>query len=180
MLSEILFCLGMFLISRQIQHVPIHTTIYDIGHEYIPKYIPNISKLAMYIFLQFFSLFLPVLTYFAVGFSLFYLFIMHILRIPAYWMTLLPVLDNIEHRFYNQYLIGLAGGNSDYIWSGHASTAMFSSVALYYHYSNVPCLLSLVIYNLILGIFIIGTKNHYSVDVYLGWLIGYLFGNTVL
>ena len=91
------------------------------------------------------------------------------------YCTFLPKLPNDNHSSLNRRLFGLVGGESDYIWSGHASLVAIATTYLWKE-SSLKKQIGLLMYNMLLGILIIATRNHYTVDVYLAWIIGGLLG----
>lgn len=172
--QEFLLIFSCLIISRYVGSLPVRWKIYDLGHQYIKKYTKNPGT--TYLVLQCMSLSPPVITYLCFGLPLNYLTIMHLCRIPAYYLTQLPLLDNSRHRKYNKYLFGLAGGSNDFIWSGHVSTLAYTSIHVWKYFDqNINLLCGLIAYNFYLCLLIIATRNHYTVDVYIGLLIGALF-----
>jgi len=165
MFEKLFFIFTISIIAKYIKIKNMNNYIFDFGH-----------NLSLYIFLQISSITIPIIIYYYFQFSLYLLLLMHILRIPAYRLTILPPLNNIEYQKYNEKLFGLCGGNRDYIWSGHSSTVAFASCIYILNNTNLIYKILLLFYNICLGILIIGTRNHYSVDVYVGWIIGSLFG----
>ena len=173
MYNQILFVIGSFILSKLVSKGVQTNIIVDLGHKSLPRIENNIYT---YVILQSLSLGFPVITYIIYDFSLFWLLLMHYLRFPAYRITILPLLDNENHRKYNKVLGGFAGGTSDYIWSGHSSTVAYASMWILNYKNNIFFNISVILYNLILGFLIVCTRNHYTIDVYLGWIIGSLFG----
>jgi len=104
---------------------------------------------------------------------LFLMSITQVLRAFCAMSTVLPPLQqyNDKWRFG-----GLNGGGTEYIFSGHASYSALTSIYLYNN--NVVSLFSLALYNIISQGLIVVTRNHYTVDVLLAWIIvPLLYGN---
>lgn len=88
--------------------------------------------------------------------------------------TVLPPLKNYHDKYR---LGGINGTGTEYIFSGHASYSALSAIYLYKH--NIVGLFPLIIYNLITQFLIIITRNHYTVDIILAWIIVPLvYGNV--
>lgn len=80
--------------------------------------------------------------------------------------TALPPLKNYGDKYR---IGGLNGTGTEYIFSGHASYSAIGAIYLYN--KNIVGPFSLIIYNSISQISIIITRNHYTVDVILAWII---------
>jgi len=95
--------------------------------------------------------------------------VIQIIRIICSISTILPPLKKYGEkiRFY-----GINGSGTEYIFSGHASySAIFS---LYLYSKNILGLYTLFLYNFISQFLIIVSRNHYTIDVVLAWIIGTL------
>lgn len=80
--------------------------------------------------------------------------------------TVLPPLKNYRDKIR---FGGINGSGTEYIFSGHASySAIFS---LYLYSKNIVSLYILFLYNFISQFLIIVSRNHYTVDVVLAWII---------
>lgn len=80
--------------------------------------------------------------------------------------TVLPPLKNYRDKIR---FGGINGSGTEYIFSGHASySAIFS---LYLYSKNIVSLYILFLYNFISQFLIIVSRNHYTVDVILAWII---------
>jgi len=80
--------------------------------------------------------------------------------------TALPPLQ----RYTDKYRLGgLNGTGTEYIFSGHASYSALGAIYLYT--KGFVSLFPLVIYNIISQLSIIITRNHYTVDIVLAWII---------
>lgn len=80
--------------------------------------------------------------------------------------TVLPPLKNYADKYR---LGGLNGTGTEYIFSGHASYSALGAIYLYT--KGFVGLFSLIIYNIISQLAIIVTRNHYTVDIVLAWII---------
>lgn len=80
--------------------------------------------------------------------------------------TALPPLKNYGDKYR---IGGLNGTGTEYIFSGHACYSSISAIYLYNR--NIIGLFSLIVYNCISQLSIIITRNHYTVDVILAWII---------
>lgn len=90
--------------------------------------------------------------------------------------TVLPPLKNYTDKYR---LGGLNGTGTEYIFSGHASYSALGAIYLYK--KGIVGLFPLLIYNAISQFTIIATRNHYTVDIVLAWIIVPLvWGNMYL
>jgi hypothetical protein len=80
--------------------------------------------------------------------------------------TVLPPLKNYTDKYR---LGGLNGTGTEYIFSGHASYSALGAIYLYN--KGVISLFPLILYNTISQMAIIITRNHYTVDIVLAWII---------
>ena len=89
--------------------------------------------------------------------------------------TVLPPLKKYSDKIR---LGGINGSGTDYIFSGHASYSALSFIYLLrYGYS----LYFLILYNLLSQVLISVSRNHYTVDVILAWIIvPLIWGNLFL
>lgn len=102
--------------------------------------------------------------------------IVQFFRVLCAFTTVLPPLKNYHDKYR---LGGINGTGTEYIFSGHASYSALSAIYLYKNgfVSGIP----LVLYNIISQFLIVLTRNHYTVDVVLAWIITPLvYGNVVL
>lgn len=79
--------------------------------------------------------------------------------------TVLPPLKNYSDKIR---LWGINGSGTEYIFSGHASYSAVCFMILLRRNYSLPFL---IFYNFCSQFFIIISKNHYTVDVLLGWII---------
>mgnify|MGYP003641411489 CR=1 FL=1 len=101
--------------------------------------------------------------------------IINFLRILCMSSTILPSLKHYNNKYR---LGGINGTGSEYIFSGHASFTTLS--AIYLHKYGYDWKL-LFIYNFITQGLIIITRNHYTVDIILAWIIvGLVYSNVYL
>ena len=90
--------------------------------------------------------------------------------------TVLPPLRSYDEKYR---MGGLNGSGTEYIFSGHASYSALTAIYLYT--TNTVSLPFLIAYNLCSQYTIIATKNHYTIDVILAWIIvPLLYGNRFL
>lgn len=87
-------------------------------------------------------------------------------RVLCMISTILPPLKNYNDK---ARLMGVNGSGTEYIFSGHASYSAASFLYLYSLGLVPPRFLAL--YNLLSQSLIIASKNHYTVDVVLSWII---------
>lgn len=90
--------------------------------------------------------------------------------------TALPPLKNYHDKYR---LGGINGTGTEYIFSGHAS---YSAMSVIYLYSNnIISGFNLLWYNLLSQFLIIVSRNHYTVDVVLAWIIvPIIYGNITM
>lgn len=89
-----------------------------------------------------------------------------ILRCICSASTTLPPLKNYSDKYR---LGGLNGTGTEYIFSGHASYSAIGAIYLYT--KNIIDIFPLIIYNILSQMAIIITRNHYTVDIVLAWII---------
>jgi hypothetical protein len=80
--------------------------------------------------------------------------------------TALPPLKQYSEKYR---LGGINGSGSEYIFSGHASYSALGAIYLYK--KEFIGIFPLLIYNLISQFAIVVTRNHYTVDIVLAWII---------
>jgi hypothetical protein len=98
--------------------------------------------------------------------TFFIMFIVQICKGLCSISTVLPQLKRYEDKYR---LGGINGSGTEYIFSGHACYSCLSAFYLYFE-KNFNGLF-LIFYNLISQFLIILTRNHYTVDVILAWII---------
>jgi hypothetical protein len=102
--------------------------------------------------------------------------ILQVFRILCSISTVLPPLKNYHDKYR---LGGINGTGTEYIFSGHACYSCVSAIYLYK--AKIFNVLTLIIYNIISQSLIVITRNHYTVDVVLAWIIAPLtYGNIQL
>jgi hypothetical protein len=102
--------------------------------------------------------------------------IVQICRFLCFISTILPPLKNYHDKYR---LGGINGNGSEYIFSGHASYSALCTIYLYTH--NIISGFPLIAYNLTSQFLIIVTRNHYTVDIILAWIIvPLIYGNIFL
>ncbi len=150
------------------------TKIIDIVHHYIPlvkeTYISDIlvlTQLVATIILMDSNTLLEMLLIMAIA---------QLCRVVCMISTVLPPLKNYQDKYR---LCGVNGSGTEYIFSGHACYATVSAIYLYSQgIVNLPFL---VVYNLISQFLITATRNHYTVDIVLAWIIvPLIYGNVKL
>jgi hypothetical protein len=97
---------------------------------------------------------------------LFILSIIQFLRILCFTTTILPPLKKDKIRVF-----GMNGNGSEYIFSGHACYSCITFLYLFLEYKEKINIYFLIIYNIISQSCIIISRNHYTVDVILAWII---------
>ena len=96
------------------------------------------------------------------------------IRLVSTSITTLPISsgkrNNKEHmeRKCSENM-SLTGGCNDYMFSGH--TSFITLCILFIMYAQGKINIMAIIYGIISFVCIIGTHNHYSVDVFIGWII---------
>jgi hypothetical protein len=102
--------------------------------------------------------------------------IVQIFRSICTIVTPLPPLKKYQDKYR---LGGLNGSGTEYIFSGHACYSALGAIFLYKHGIISP--FPLVCYNIISQFLIVATRNHYTIDVILAWIITPLtYANVVL
>lgn len=151
-----LFCLGIANLIK-----PDSQKIVDIIHSNIPvlnsKYISDFLVLAPTVYTLF------LMDSYSLSKLFLIMFIVQMFKGICSISTALPPLKRYEDKYR---LGGINGSGTEYIFSGHACYSCLSAIYLY-NYSPVL----VVLYNLISQFLIIVTRNHYTVDVILAWII---------
>lgn len=65
------------------------------------------------------------------------------------------------------------GGCHDCMFSGHTSITLLLSYCIYQCFPHNVCKYSLLVYSIVSSIVIIASRNHYTVDVIVAWLVVY-------
>lgn len=94
------------------------------------------------------------------------------LRILCFSTTILPPLKTYSEKYR---VGGLNGTGNEYIFSGHACYACISAISLYEKGINIRFL---ILYNVFSQSLIVLSRNHYTVDVILAWIITPLVYNA--
>ncbi len=146
--------------------------LYDLGHAFIPyhKYSKYISEYVI----SFISITILIFFIFNPNIQLLYslLFIYSILTILKgcfFNLTLLP--DSSQECTYSKYF----GSCNDLFFSGHVAKILVL-LLLCDHYDLIPDYISYIYYLLfaILIVFIISARNHYTIYIFVGMIIGFL------
>lgn len=161
MLGLLVFVISLGLCTN-LYRIPNHSTqIIDIVHNNCPEIkIPYISDILV-------AIQVCAMLYWQMSHWYDMITIMgitQIMKVLCSASTVLPPLKAYDSKYR---FGGLNGSGKDYIFSGHAAYAALSSI---YLYSIIP-LGWLVGYNIVTQFLIIATRNHYTVDVLLAWLI---------
>lgn len=97
---------------------------------------------------------------------LFIMSITQILKTICFITTVLPPLKNLNDKIR---VFGVNGNGTEYIFSGHASYSALSFIFLAKKgLINIPFL---IFYNILSQFFISLSRNHYTVDIILAWII---------
>jgi len=87
-------------------------------------------------------------------------------RILCCVSTVLPPLKSYKDKYR---MGGINGSGTEYIFSGHASFSCLSFLILWS--KDILPLYALILYNIVSQSLIVLTRNHYTVDVILAWII---------
>jgi PAP2 superfamily C-terminal len=100
--------------------------------------------------------------------------ITQLFRVFCFFSTTLPPLKKYSDKYR---LGGINGNGTEYIFSGHAS---YSAITFIYLYTNnIISFFPLLVYNIISQSLISLTRNHYTVDIILAWIIvPLIYGNV--
>lgn len=160
----------LFILIACLQIITIYmrrpTEIQDIGHNQIPmirsqwKFIPDMlclltGALAFYLYRASPTVLLK---------ALFYMFL---LRFISIHLTVLPPVKNFECT--ERHPMDCA---QDYIFSGHMASVVLYTLFIYDKFPTwqVP----LIMTNVVQAWFILGLRNHYTIDVFVGTLVAWL------
>ena len=137
--------------------------IYDVIHDNFPPlqlpYLSDILSAAQLIVCVMTISFPEILLFLQI------MTVSQLLRVVCMISTALPPLKKYEDK---ERFGGLNGTGTEYIFSGHASYSALASIFLYNYGAG---LLFLVPYNLLTHFLVVATRNHYTVDVILSWII---------
>ena len=95
------------------------------------------------------------------------------IRMITMYSTILP--KSIQSCKSNGLLIG---GCHDKVFSGQMATAILSSMCIIKYHPEYKNLLIMI--NIILGVLIIGSRDHYTIDVIVGTTIALLIGKQLI
>lgn len=143
--------------------------IYDIGHAYLPKLnvdqtSRNLGNLMAGLPVVYTLLFLPTNILRKQFFK--DLCILYLIRLILSNLTILP---SIEKCKLDSSLLTL-GGCCDYLFSGHTSSALLSSIYIIF-YIKPKSIIYILIYNILNSLLIIMHRYHYTDDVILAWFM---------
>lgn len=148
-------------------------TGYDVGHTLIPRisispFVINLavvlSVLPLVVSLQ-----MDAITSFVVIYT-----VVMLIRALTINLTLLPEDDQCPHREFSVDTL-IQGHCSDKVFSGHqALVATATIVGVQYGIIAPPLA---IIYNVVVGLMLLATRSHYSIDIFLGALIPYLIAH---
>ena len=144
--------------------------IYDIGHNYLPKLkvdqiSRNIGNFMASFPLIYTMIYLP--NYTTRKLFIKDLIIIYLIRIVLNNLTILPSTkkcDNLDSTLFS------VGGCCDYLFSGHTSTALLSSIYILF-YINPNMAPILLVYNILNSLMIIMNRYHYTDDVLIAWIM---------
>jgi hypothetical protein len=163
MLAIVAFCISCLICTttaRLLKNDP--HKIVDITHDFlfaIPDYyISDIMILAQIIFSTIILPFSEIEQIMAV------MSIVQFFRCICASSTVLPPLKKYNDKIR---VGGINGSGTEYIFSGHAAYSCATFIYLWKVNSKIP----LIIYNIISQYIICASKNHYTVDVILAWII---------
>lgn len=147
--------------SSRIKNNKTNPKVYDIGHKYLPnieqyEYLVNvILGLSACIFFIYPKIFLP--------FFILYLVII-VIRMITIQLTVLPKTTcGIKTSF------DLSGYCYDKIFSGH--TAFICLITLFLFNLKKISIIPLVIINVLYGLLIIAVRSHYTIDVFIAFIV---------
>jgi hypothetical protein len=92
--------------------------------------------------------------------------ITQLFRVVCFTTTILPPLKDYGDK---ERFLGTNGNGTEYIFSGHA--AYSAATFIYLYTQQYVSLAPLLIYNLVSQFLIVASRNHYTVDVILAWII---------
>lgn len=140
-------------------------TLKDIVHHYFYLDFPHIYNYISDI-MVFFQIFvtLCVLPY---DFYTEFFLIMAISQFLKFFCSLVTILPPLKKYKEKHRLWGINGNGVEYIFSGHAA---YSSLTFIYLRNYIP-IFPLVCYNFFSQFMIVASRNHYTVDVLLAWII---------
>lgn len=139
--------------------------IVDLGHDLLPvlpsayKFVPDLVCVLLFVV----SVYLHRHNYSPLLWSLILVFV---LRTIATRLTILPPVKSFECT--NRHPIDCT---QDYIFSGHFATTVLC--ILFILAARPTWVVSMVLLGLTQAFFIIGLRNHYTIDVFIGALLAY-------
>lgn len=173
MFSLFFFLLSSLLCLCSASAIKNTTKVWDIIHD-------NLPELRLPYFSDFLVLLQTVLTLTVINSTelseiFLVMGIAQICRAICCISTVLPPLKNYHDKYR---LGGINGTGSEYIFSGHAC---YSAVcAIYLYKKGIFSPVTIFVYNSLSQFSIVITRNHYTVDVILAWIIvPLIYGNVM-
>jgi hypothetical protein len=171
MWSLLLYIISSLLCVTIAQNIPVVTSVTDIIHMHFPplpgKYISDFLVLGQ-IFLA-----IATVTSDIISPLFLVLFLTQMARAACAISTVLPPLQSYSSKLR---LGGINGSGTEYIFSGHASYSALAYLILLHAGWNLP---GLILYNFFSQTMIVITRQHYTVDVVLAWIIVPLIYNYI-
>ncbi len=174
--------LSLRCVTNVVRNYDVVTPLPDIYHSVLPNEMRNYHEYSDWMPVIPLVLFIILDKFQHSGEFIFLLALVYIIRFISFSLTVLPSpsrdckceWENKPDTFLRKTLnLFYQEGCNDLIFSGHTSMMLLSSLFLswYVFPHNRTALVTIVIYNIIGVIVIIGTRLHYSVDVFIATII---------
>lgn len=151
--------------------------VFDIGHKYIPDLsnyefyignnkiiLHNILDILIIIPLIYILIYEKELRIYLIEYGL----LIFLIRSIFILITILPkhkTCNDENYSFYNLFF----GHCYDKIFSGHYALTLLMTILLFKKYPSI--LLYGIIYNIIISLLILSTRSHYTVDIFIAFII---------
>lgn len=152
--------------------------IYDIVHKYIP-YWKNVKWLdSLIVFITLIPLIYTNKKELYIDFVILSI-IVNIIRDITINLTILPKAKECNIKDIDFVYSTMAGGCYDKIFSGHAAI-VFLLTLLYYSNSIITNIPILVLWNILSTISILLIRSHYTIDIFVSFLVTYIVFNEYM
>jgi hypothetical protein len=146
-------------------------TGYDVGHTIVPRVSFSPFVINLVVVLSTVPVFMNIQAVWS--FVIIYTVVM-LIRALTINLTLLPEDEQCPHREFTLDTL-IQGHCSDKVFSGHQALVATAGIVAVQYGIISPTLA--IIYNCVVGLMLLATRSHYSIDIFLGALIPYLIAN---
>ena len=166
---------GELFYKNRIDNNKVTPKVYDIMHKYIPEIKDGEWLTNTIIVLSTIPLFKEYNYQLYFDFILL-LFIVNFIRDITINLTILPKHKDCSLKNHSEIYKHIAGACYDKIFSGHFAFVFLLS-SIYYNNSVITNLPFLIIWNLINAVLIISVRSHYTIDIWVAFLVCFIVFN---